>query len=54
LGLFFDRPPGVGAYFDAGRLVGLPQRKDVPLGYEEVAFSNNEAQIAARKPFAEE
>jgi NADH-quinone oxidoreductase subunit C len=33
---------------------GHPLRKDVPLGYEEVAFTFNEAEIYARKPFAQE
>lgn len=33
---------------------GYPQRKDVPLGYEEVAFSFNQDQIYAHKPFAKE
>jgi NADH-quinone oxidoreductase subunit C len=33
---------------------GHPQRKDVPLGYEEVAFNINDDQIYARKPFAKE
>lgn len=33
---------------------GYPQRKDVPLGYEEVAFTFNQAQIYAQKIFAEE
>jgi NADH-quinone oxidoreductase subunit C len=34
--------------------VGHPLRKDVPLGYEEVAFTINEDRVYARKPFAEE
>ena len=34
--------------------VGHPLRKDVPLGDEEVAFTINEEQIYARKPFAKE
>ena len=34
--------------------VGHPLRKDVPLGYEEVAFTINEDKVYARKPFAEE
>jgi NADH-quinone oxidoreductase subunit C len=33
---------------------GYPQRKDVPLGYEEVAFTFNEEKIYAHKPFARE
>jgi NADH-quinone oxidoreductase subunit C len=31
---------------------GHPQRKDVPLGNEEVAFTFNEEKIYAHKPFA--
>jgi NADH-quinone oxidoreductase subunit C len=31
---------------------GYPQRKDVPLGNEEVAFTMNEEKIYAHKPFA--
>lgn len=33
---------------------GHPQRKDVPLGYEEVAFTFNQEKIYAHKPFVEE
>ncbi len=33
---------------------GHPLRKDVPLGYEEVAFTFNQNQIYAHKPFAKE
>ncbi|MFN2134421.1 MAG: NADH-quinone oxidoreductase subunit C [Candidatus Promineifilaceae bacterium] len=33
---------------------GHPLRKDYPLGYEEVQFSFNWEEIAARKPFAKE
>ena len=33
---------------------GHPLRKDVPLGEEEVAFTFNQDQIYARKPFAKE
>jgi NADH-quinone oxidoreductase subunit C len=34
--------------------VGHPLRKDYPLGYEEVQFTFNYDEIAARKPFAHE
>jgi NADH-quinone oxidoreductase subunit C len=34
--------------------MGHPQRKDVPLGYEEVAFTHNEDWVYANKPFAKE
>jgi NADH-quinone oxidoreductase subunit C len=33
---------------------GFPQRKDVPLGYEEIAFTFNEERIYVHKPFAKE
>jgi NADH-quinone oxidoreductase subunit C len=33
---------------------GHPQRKDVPLGYEEVAFTFNQEQIYAQKHFVKE
>jgi NADH-quinone oxidoreductase subunit C len=33
---------------------GHPQRKDVPLGYEEIAFTFNEEKIYVHKPFARE
>ncbi len=33
---------------------GHPLRKDVPLGYEEIAFTFNEDRIYAHKPFAKE
>ncbi|HMO56065.1 MAG TPA: NADH-quinone oxidoreductase subunit C [Roseiflexaceae bacterium] len=33
---------------------GHPLRKDVPLGYEEVAFTFNQEQIDAHKPYAQE
>jgi NADH-quinone oxidoreductase subunit C len=34
--------------------VGHPQRKDYPLGYEEVQFSFNWREIDAKKPYAKE
>jgi NADH-quinone oxidoreductase subunit C len=33
---------------------GYPQRKDVPLGYEEIAFTFNEERIYVHKPFSKE
>jgi NADH-quinone oxidoreductase subunit C len=33
---------------------GHPQRKDVPLGYEEIAFTFNEERIYVHKPFSKE
>jgi NADH-quinone oxidoreductase subunit C len=33
---------------------GHPLRKDFPLGYEEVQFSFNHAEIDRRKPYARE
>ena len=53
-GIIFDGHPALERILMPDDWSGYPQRKDVPLGYEEVAFTNTEAQISARKPFAEE
>lgn len=53
-GIVFDGHPALDRILMPDDWTGHPLRKDVPLGYEEVAFSSNQDQINARKPFAEE
>jgi NADH-quinone oxidoreductase subunit C len=53
-GFIFDGHPNLERILMPDDWNGHPQRKDVPLGYEEVAFSINDEQIYARKPFAQE
>lgn len=54
MGLVFTGHPGLHRILLPDDWIGHPLRKDVPLGYEEVAFTINEKQIYDRKPFAEE
>jgi NADH-quinone oxidoreductase subunit C len=53
-GIIFTGHPSLDRILMPEDWVGFPQRKDTPLGYEEVAFTFNEDQINAHKPFAKE
>jgi NADH-quinone oxidoreductase subunit C len=53
-GVVFEGHPSLQRILMPDDWVGYPLRKDVPLGYEEVAFTINADQIYDRKPFAEE
>lgn len=53
-GIVFTGHPGLHRILMPDDWEGYPLRKDVPLGYEEVAFTFNEERIYVHKPFAKE